>query len=349
MAEAPFQPSGIPTPDLSQADPYNLRAPKTGNLVGFGGYGTYTPPNVNYTSGTGTGGGLVNTALSAPGSNVSNLPSIGTLTAGVDAMNVAGQTAANAARIPGNPALEQQSSTLIGQELAGQVPQDVVNFLGQQAAERGIGTGIGANAANTNAALLRSLGLTSIQQQQTGESNLTSADARNPGAPLFDPTTQLLTPGQAGSLAGQQAGLSLDQQKLNEQAQMDAANLALNQAKFAWQQQQYWNQNQPLPSQNYSKPTASAIRGQQGALGQGSGAGSSWAGDFEPASTPIYSNPQGSITYSNPNYTVPYSSNYGHMTGGSGGFGTSGITPDYSQDYNQGYTSVNLDPLSING
>jgi hypothetical protein len=114
----------------------------------------------------------------------------------INSINLKAQQTANQARIPGAAGLEAKSSANIGQELAGGVPSDVMNLLQQQGAERGAASGFGADSANTGAAYLRALGLTSLGQEQAGQQNLSAAYARNPGAPLFDPTSQLLSPGQ---------------------------------------------------------------------------------------------------------------------------------------------------------
>lgn len=146
---------------------------------------------------------------------------LASLTAQINQMMLSGTKAAQAARVPGGPALEEQSSKVIGQELAGGVPDDVIKLLQQQGAEGAPGTGV-----NPQAAYLRALGLTSIGQQQAGEQNLTAATARNPAAPTFDPTTQLLTPGQAGNLA-------LGQQSQNLAAQAEADRVALEEQRLA--------------------------------------------------------------------------------------------------------------------
>ena len=67
-------------------------------------------------------------------------------------------------------------------QLSGQVPQDVINVLGQQGAERGIAMG-SPGAPNANAAYLRALGLTSIGQQQQGLQNLSSVIQQVPIQP----------------------------------------------------------------------------------------------------------------------------------------------------------------------
>lgn len=149
---------------------------------------TNMPTLPNLGSPTGQGGGY------APGA----APDIGSLTQMINQLNLQGQQAANQGRIPGAAGLEAASSGNIANLLAGQVPPDVQRQIAQTAAERGISTG------NDN--LLQSLGLTSLGLQQTGQQNLSQAYARNPVAPLFDPTTQTMTPAQAAqaNLASQQ-------------------------------------------------------------------------------------------------------------------------------------------------
>jgi hypothetical protein len=164
--------------------------------------------------GAGTGAGLVQDTV---GGNLAAGPSISSLTDLVNNLNRTAQTAANNNRIPGAAGLEAQSSKNIGSELGGQLPADVVNQLTQQAAERGIGIG-SPGSDNSNSALLRSLGLNSLQLQGIGQRDLSAAFGRNPAAPLFDPSSQFLTPGQKGALDTANNRLALDWwQALNPQ------------------------------------------------------------------------------------------------------------------------------------
>lgn len=179
-------------------------------------YGANRTPTVSQTR-TPTTPNLPVAAVPTPAS----VGELSNLTKQINAMLLSGTKAAQAARVPGGPALEEQSSKVIGQELAGGVPDDVIKLLQQQSAEGAPGTGV-----NPQAAYLRALGLTSIGQQQAGEQNLTAATARNPAAPIFDPATQLLTPGQAGNLA-------LGQQQQNLAAQSEADRVALEQQRLA--------------------------------------------------------------------------------------------------------------------
>jgi hypothetical protein len=155
----------------------------------------------------------------------------------INQLNRQAQAAANAARVPGSTALEGQSSNNISQELHGQVPADVIRLLGQQAAERGASTGMGPGSPNANSAYLQALGLTSLDLQKRGQADLSAADARNPGAPLFDPSTQLLTPYQSGSLGLHAQELADEanyrQQQLELQRQRQADDYALSQQRFA--------------------------------------------------------------------------------------------------------------------
>lgn len=97
--------------------------------------------------------------------------------------------------LPNYSAMVGQSSGNILSQLKGQVPQDVANQIAQMAAERGVSTGA-IGSPNANAALLRSLGLTSLGLQQQGEQNLTGAIGRTPTGQQFNPASFLVTPGQ---------------------------------------------------------------------------------------------------------------------------------------------------------
>jgi hypothetical protein len=97
--------------------------------------------------------------------------------------------------IPDYSGLAAQSSQNIGSELRGELPQDVINQITQNAAERGIITGT-SGSGNAEAALLRSLGLTSLNMTGLGEQNLSGAVARSPIAKPFDISSLFITPEQ---------------------------------------------------------------------------------------------------------------------------------------------------------
>lgn len=137
------------------------------------------------------------------------------------------QSQALQARIPGGPALEEQSSANIGSELRGELPTDVLNRLRQASAERGVATG-SPGSPNTNAAYLRALGLTSLDLTGRGQAELTTAEGRNPAAPIYDPSAQLITPYQGAQLGAEQT-------RLNQEYQMERDRLAQERNRLAQQ------------------------------------------------------------------------------------------------------------------
>lgn len=97
--------------------------------------------------------------------------------------------------LPGYHQMLGQDVANIYANLGGQVAPDVINLLQQQAAERGIATGMPGVGGVGNAAYLRALGLTSLQLQQLGNQQLTAAMARTP-------VQQRQTTTQAGTTTG---------------------------------------------------------------------------------------------------------------------------------------------------
>lgn len=79
--------------------------------------------------------------------------------------------------------------------LGGQLPQDVINQIAQQSAERGITSG-SPTSPNANAAYLRSLGLNSLDLQKLGQEQYGSLLSRFPQAAPFDIASFLTTPEQ---------------------------------------------------------------------------------------------------------------------------------------------------------
>src|SRR5437899_1500288 len=180
-------------PYISQWEAIQMQNP-------VGGRGSYRPPTVNY-------GGASGVAPAA-GMNLTGLTDY------INNLQRTAQTAANQARIPGAAGLEETSSGNIGSELRGEVDPSTLRLLQQQAAERGVTTGIDPSSPNANANYLQALGLTSFQRQQQGQRDLSAAYARNPAAPLFDPSTQLLTPYQTGQLDIERGRLDLEAQRI---------------------------------------------------------------------------------------------------------------------------------------
>lgn len=100
-----------------------------------------------------------------------------------------------------------QRSKNIGAELKGEVPQDVISQILQQAAERGIMTG-SPGSPNSNSAMLRGLGLTSLGMQQQGSADLSRSVADTPVPQLFYPQSLFVPQTLAAQeLAAAQSGL----------------------------------------------------------------------------------------------------------------------------------------------
>ena len=236
------------------------------------------------------------------------------LTDYINSLNRTGQTAANQARIPGSAGLEEQSSANIQNELAGNVNPDVIRLLQQQGAERGIR--VGSDSPNANASYLQALGLTSTALQQQGQKDLSAADARNPGAPLFDPSTQLLTPYQAGTL-------DLEQGRLNLASTTEANRTAL-------EQQRINAQNEALQSASANRAaTASAAASRSSAPYTGLTGGSLFGG-----STP---------NFGTPNWwsSIGYGSAGSGWTNGTGTGGTyMGTQSGFDQSQRTGYDQL---------
>lgn len=88
--------------------------------------------------------------------------------------------------LPGYTGMREQQSKNILSQLQGDVPQDVITQILQQAAERGIMTGA-PGGPNANSAYLRALGLTSIGQQQLGQQGLNQAIEQTPVPEIWNP------------------------------------------------------------------------------------------------------------------------------------------------------------------
>lgn len=129
-------------------------------------------------------------ALYGTSTNLGGLYGLAGQTNQFNAAQAAGQYAAN---LPLYGPMTQQASTDIYSNLQGQLPPDVVQQLQQRAAERGVQTGA-AGGPNQNAAYLRALGLTSLDLENLGQTQLSQAVARTPTGPLFDPSKFYITP-----------------------------------------------------------------------------------------------------------------------------------------------------------
>lgn len=136
----------------------------------------------------------VSSSAQAIKGNTQNLGANSNLTLGTDTITAAG------AELPFNlnlPGYQDMLSTATGntqEQLQGEVPQDVVNQISQQAAERGIATGEAPGSPNANASFLQNLGLTSQNETATGQSNLNNLIAETPTGQSFNPSSMFVTP-----------------------------------------------------------------------------------------------------------------------------------------------------------
>jgi hypothetical protein len=90
--------------------------------------------------------------------------------------------------LPGYQQMVDQRSENTIDMLQGQVPDDVINQIATQAAERGIAGGA-PNSPNANAAYLRSMGLTSLDMMGQGSKELSQSISDTPVPELFNPAS----------------------------------------------------------------------------------------------------------------------------------------------------------------
>ena len=163
------------------------------NLLGTGGTGGFLGSLFGQVPGVAN---PIVSASQAVGGNRGNLTNIANLTYGADTIGAAGAKIPFENNLPGYDNLVSTASGNTQSELNGQLPQDVINQITQQAAERGVATGQGVNSDNTNAEMLRSLGLTSLNLQQTGQSDLSRLIGETPTGPQYNPANDFVSPDQ---------------------------------------------------------------------------------------------------------------------------------------------------------
>lgn len=174
--------------------------------------------------------------------NLGNFGDLAKLTGKTNALNFSEYTG----RLPGYSDMSATSSGNIQAQLRGELPADVVNLIGQQAAERGVGGGV-SGSQFSNADYLRSLGLTSLGQKEKGEASFTGAMDRLKGIPTFDPTSMFTKPEDVYG-----AGL---QSSIFKSAPVPGAAAAYNQSQATLPFQQadrsaqsdLWNRNRSVP------------------------------------------------------------------------------------------------------
>lgn len=125
--------------------------------------------------------------------SISNLANLYNLSSSVNDYNLGQTRKQYSTGLPNYQNMLNQSSSNITSLLKGQLNSDELSQLYQSAAERGVSIG-GVGAANTNAALMRAVLLSSHQLQAQGESELTSAINRTPTTKIFDVNSYLTTP-----------------------------------------------------------------------------------------------------------------------------------------------------------
>lgn len=129
------------------------------------------------------------------GGNLAQLSQLYSLATGMGAASGSGAAANLNTALPGATDALGNALNVSKSEVSGQLPPDVINLIQQQAAERGIATGT-AGSPNNDAAMLRALGLTSLDLSNTGIGNLSRVIGSTPTGPQFNPASQLIDPGQ---------------------------------------------------------------------------------------------------------------------------------------------------------
>lgn len=145
----------------------------------------------------------------------------GDMASGVNSFMSGQALAPYLANLPNYANMVGQRSENITQQLSGELPQDVLNQIMQQGAERGISTGA-AGSQNANSAMLRALGLNSLQMQQQGSAGLSQAIADTPVPELWNPMS-LYVP---QTLAREEAQYAQEGMKLGFEQQQKAAYAA---------------------------------------------------------------------------------------------------------------------------
>lgn len=165
-------------------------------IAGPMGSGSLPGSATNWSAAYGGAPNVPNPATSAGSAisgNMGNLGQIYNLAGSANAFNTQQEKNILASMIPNYAALSGSQSGLIGEELKGQVPQDVISEILQGAAERGIATGT-SGSPNANAAYLRALGLTSLGLQQQGVSNLATFIGETPMPQPFNIQSMMVSP-----------------------------------------------------------------------------------------------------------------------------------------------------------
>lgn len=136
---------------------------------------------------------LIDVYGQATGANARMLPTFTTMGSGITAASEESLLNNLRMALPGYDTSVGKSMSNIGSLQRGEIPTDVSNLLKQQAAERGIATGL-YSSPNSNAALMSALGQTSLGLQNEGEKQMTALVGRTPQAQPFDVSRLFMNP-----------------------------------------------------------------------------------------------------------------------------------------------------------
>lgn len=164
-------------------------APAGSNLTGY--YSNWDPAH----GGVPSVPNPAATQAAAVSANAAALPGLAQIAAMVNAFTQNQLMQMLRSSIPNYAALSQKQSGVIGSELSGEVPQDVVSQIIQRGAERGILTGA-PGSPNSSAAYLRALGLNSLGMMGQGVKDFSTQIAETPLGQPFDFTKLFVTPEQ---------------------------------------------------------------------------------------------------------------------------------------------------------
>lgn len=147
---------------------------------------------------------LQSTQRQAIGGNMTNLGALYGLAGNINQFQNQQAPLGLQENLPGYQNLLGQSSQNTQSLLQGQIPQDVINQLTQQAAERGVAMG-SPGSPNANTALLSALGQTSLGLEQQGLQNFQTLAGMTPQVQPMDLSPYMVTPAQQQDVASSQA------------------------------------------------------------------------------------------------------------------------------------------------
>jgi hypothetical protein len=182
--------------------------------------------------------------------SIPSLPAYTTDTSTTTGTDIQAQMLKN---LPGYANLSAADSSNIGGNLAGTLSPDVIAQMQQAGAERGIATGTEGSGSN-NAAYLKALGLTSMQLQQLGHTQLTEAMGRTP-IQQTQLGTQKTDQGAAAAVYA-----SAPNPALMQQASMNAAGAGMGAGRTPLNPQS-GTQAMGFQSPNYTNPAAVGATG----------------------------------------------------------------------------------------